>query len=140
MVCYKTVEQTNAPYKTLPRRFKPAPHLFLLKLLNMTDSHKHDDIRKKPEARSAGASDTRKDAFVNLVRDDSSDKDPDNLSDKPDNETVSFMQALRETGSKVKRMSVDLFNKGNRDSDDSKKGDADNGGPKTIQVVRICRR
>ncbi|KAF3004116.1 hypothetical protein E8E13_004380 [Curvularia kusanoi] len=129
---FTTVEQTNALFKTLSRRSKPAPHPFLLSLLNMTDSHKHSDPRKKPEARLAGASDTRKDAFVNLLRDDSSDEDPDHRSDKPGNETVSFMQALRETGSKVKRLSVDLFNKGIKDSDGSNKGDAENGGSKTI--------
>lgn len=97
----------------------------------MTVSHTHGDVRKKPEARSAGASDTRKDAFVNLLRDDSSDKDPENRSNKPGNESVSFIQALRETGSKVKRMSVDMFNKGNKDSNDGKKSDADDGGSET---------
>ena len=94
----------------------------------MSEPPKKPDLPEKPEPRTAGAPTTREDIFNNPLPVHPDDEKPGN--DDPDEEKITFMEALKEKVNKARRKSVDLLGLGDKKKDE-KKDESKDGASKT---------
>lgn len=96
--------------------------------LRKPDPIKDSGPPKKLEPRPAGAPTTREDVFT-ILPEHPDDTTSSGGNDDPDEEKITFKEALKEKMGKAKRLSMDLLS---MKKDDSKKDDSKDGGSKTV--------